>query len=209
MLTEEILNTEPPSNLEDSDTQHGKVFRKERYQGLAGSLLFNALGAGIFALMGAGKGRALLGAELGSLFGIPVNLYFVYRWLAGPPHAESTPEATVKRYLHYCLFAGLQGGHDTVGMEGFLFLLCIARQHYADVEAFKKYWQETNCSIRKELRDKFNFQGGELLASHVVDKIDVNYQGQRIANCSVTISMPLRWSNGKLATEDTQALSVA
>lgn len=201
MLTEEILNAESPSYLESAAERHGSVYRKERVKVILVLLVISTVTAGFCALLGMAHDHALGGALIGFLIVVPFILYYLYQLIVGLPHAETTPEATVRRYLQYCILPGSQMDSDQVGIEGYIYLLSVAQQEIGDLDALTKYWQEMNRNIRKELGDKLDYHAGKLLATDMVEKIHVRCRGEKIADCSVALRVEVGWTNGKLATE--------
>ena len=202
MLTEAILNEESQSFLESASERHGSVFRKARIKGVLGGLVVSIVASGFLGLLSADKDHAFGGAVIGFLIGVPIIFYQLYRLIIGLPRAETTPEATVKRYLSYCVLPGSQMVADVpAGVEGYTYLLNIAQKEMGDIESFQKYWQEMNYSIRKELRDQVEYYDDKLLATDIIEDITVQHSGERVAHCIVTLKVEVGWTNGKLATE--------
>jgi hypothetical protein len=205
MLTEVMLETESPDGLENGRLQHAKPFVRQRLRRIAGAFLVIAalavfVGVKSIGTRGFFVGLAV-GAGIASAVCVPYAFFQLYRISLGPPRAPTTPEESLKKYLEACLLPGSDMEFDTVGMEGYLYLLARARQEFGDVEAFKKYWQELNYSFRKELQDKLNYYQTNLLAAKTIEDIRVDYRGQRIASCSTTLEVEVGWTNSKLATE--------
>jgi hypothetical protein len=180
-----MLAGESSARLESTRAQHRGLFAKERLKEIVGTVCGCASLAVVCAVLGMLRGGWLIGAALVLLICVSLVIYQLFRLATGPPSAKTTPEATLKLYLEYCV---LEGRPDSVGMDGYGLLLGSAQRQFQDsVQTFEEYWLDANYAIRHELAGRLGYGGDDLLVFRTIKDGGVEYRG-KIARCLVHVS---------------------
>ena len=214
MLTEEVLANESSESLEQAGTANRKAFFIDRLKyiglGLLMLVFFLGLGVGLKSCESSGKTNvapddlvgqvikapmdtmdflgmvAMVGGVLG---GFATIIYQFGRCMAGPPKSRQDPEATIRKYYGNCLPA--LGGFNSIGLDGYVCLLDVAKKEVGGLSDFKNYWGMVNKNIQKEIIDHFapeNFNQ----TSVSIDRVDLSDASDRIVNAKVLVKMEVK-----------------
>lgn len=216
MLTEEVLGRESQESLEGTGARNRRAYLLERvkYLGL-GALAVVLFGlGGIAARSCSAPPRQATGSEaprllqiilqapgdtmdflaaaaivLGFALGTITIVYQLARTVAGPPKAPKKPAATVRKFYQNCLPG--TGGFDSVGLDGYVCLLDVAKQEVGDFEGFREYWGDVNRGVGKELKEHFAPERFDTVTVRV-ENVDVKKGSRRIATGTAKLEMDVK-----------------